>query len=69
MKDLIYLIVVSTLAVVILGVVSSLMLGLFDDRVDNKEIFALIGPSFNTIIGCFVGLIAGKMLADKPPPP
>jgi hypothetical protein len=37
-------------------------MGMFDDRVDNKEIFSIIGPAFNTVVGAFVGLLGGLSL-------
>jgi hypothetical protein len=36
-----------------------LLIGMFDDKVDNKEIFSIIGPAFSTVIGAFVGLLGG----------
>jgi hypothetical protein len=55
-------IAVMTLAMVMVAVVSALMFGLFHKDVDNSEIFALIGPAFNTIVGAFVGLLGGLSL-------
>lgn len=48
-----------TLAVVIVGMVGVLLAGLFDPVVDNDKIFDVLTPSFQTVIGCFVGLLAG----------
>jgi len=52
-----------TLCVVILGMVAVLMAGLFDPLVDNAEIFKLISPAFQTIVGGFIGLLAGVKLS------
>jgi hypothetical protein len=52
-----------TLCVVILSMVGVLMVGLFDPLVDNTEIFKLIGPAFQTIVGGFIGLLAGVKLS------
>ena len=65
---------VLVLASVTVAVVSVLMIGIFlpNDQIDNKDILALIGPAFNTVIGAFVGLLGGLSLSDKeqtPPPP
>jgi hypothetical protein len=64
-------IAVLTLAMVMVAVVGSLMFALFHKDVDNSEIFALIGPAFNTIVGAFVGLLGGLSLnanaRDKKP--
>ena len=48
-----------TLAAVILSMLFTLLYGLFDRRIDNEEIFAIINPAFNMIVGAFVGVIAG----------
>lgn len=74
MREKIYYIVVLTLAAVMVAVIAVLLVGLFDERVDNDKIFALIGPAFQTIVGCFVGLLGGRALTHDddgaaPPPP
>lgn len=52
-----------TLCVVIISMVGVLMTGLFDEKVDNTEIFKLISPAFQTIVGGFIGLLAGVKLS------
>lgn len=52
-----------TLCVVIISMVGVLMAGLFDEKVDNTEIFKLISPAFQTIVGGFIGLLAGVKLS------
>ena len=52
-----------TLCVVVLSMVGVLMIGLFDEKVDNSEIFKLISPAFQTIVGGFIGLLAGVKLS------
>jgi hypothetical protein len=43
----------------------ALLVGIFmpNDVVDNQQIFAIIGPAFNTVIGAFVGLLGGLSLS------
>ena len=48
-----------TLCVVIVGMVFALCVGLFDKEVNNEDIFKLLAPAFQTIIGGFIGLLAG----------
>lgn len=48
-----------TLCIVIIGMVGTLLLGLFHAEVDNTKIFEAITPAFQTIIGGFIGLITG----------
>jgi uncharacterized protein YqhQ len=60
-----------TLCLVVIGMVGVLMAGLFDEKVDNAEIFKLISPAFQTIVGGFIGLLAGVKLShdeDSAPP-
>ena len=52
-----------TLCVVVIGMVGVLMAGLFNPVVDNGEIFKLISPAFQTIVGGFIGLLAGVKLS------
>jgi hypothetical protein len=65
LKNWILKITVGTLASIVLIVVLILMIGIFlpNEQVDNKDIFAIIGPAFNTVIGAFVGLLGGLQLA------
>jgi hypothetical protein len=70
---LVTLMVSFTLCVVVIGMVGVLMAGLFDTAVDNNEIFKLISPAFQTIVGGFIGLLAGVKLShgetDEEPKP
>ena len=53
---------VVTLAMIMVAVIITLMYGLFNEKVDNSEIFSIVGPAFNTIVGAFVGLLGGLSL-------
>jgi len=57
------LMVSTTLCLVIFAMVITLMMGLFNDKVDNTEIFKLISPAFQTVVGGFIGLLAGVKLS------
>ena len=65
------LMVSATLCVSVIVMVIALVAGLWFDNIDNAEIFKLISPAFQTIIGGFIGLLAGIKLgnADDPQPP
>ena len=56
---------VATLASITIAVVVVLMVGIFlpNEQIDNKEILAIIGPAFNTVIGAFVGLLGGLSIS------
>lgn len=65
--DRLYAIVVLSLAAIMVAVVIVLLAGLFNPGVDNKAIFAIIGPAFQTVVGAFVGLLSGKALSKGSP--
>ena len=65
-RGFIFRVIVITLAIIQMSVVAVMLWGLFDSRVDNHEIFAIIGPAFHTIVGCFVGLLSAKWLEKAP---
>ena len=54
-----------TLCVVVMAMVAVMLLGLFDEKVDNNKIFELISPAFQTIFGGFIGLLAGVKLSHE----
>jgi len=63
------LMVSATLCIVITAMVAVLLMGLFSNNVDNTKIFELISPAFQTIVGGFIGLLAGVKLShdeDEP---
>lgn len=58
----------SVLALVIVGMVFTLLAGLFSPAVDNDKVFAILGPAFSTTIGVFVGVLGGmRMSGDARP--
>ncbi len=65
-SDYITIICCLSLALVLVGICGASLVGLFDTQVDNSELFKMLQPSFNTIVGAFVGTIAGiKMGKDN----
>jgi len=48
-----------TLCIVIVGMVGTLLVGLFDKDINNDKIFEAITPAFQMIIGSFVGVLGG----------
>jgi hypothetical protein len=53
-----------TLCMVVLGMVGTMMVGMFDTDISNDKIFEAITPAFQTIIGGFIGLITGIKLGQ-----
>ena len=57
------LIATITLSLILVSMVSGMMVGLFDEKVDNNKIFEAVLPAFQTIVGGFIGLITGIKIA------
>lgn len=53
------------LALVMVAVISVMLVGLFDSRVDNGKVFEILGPAFQTIVGCFVGVVGSRIGGNK----
>jgi hypothetical protein len=60
--NIIVILVTVCLAIILISVVGVLLIGLFNEKVNNESIFKIIEPSFNTIVGAFVGLLGGLQL-------
>ena len=54
----------AALTVILLSMVGVLLAGLFDPQIDNTKIFETITPAFQTVVGAFVGLVAGIKIAS-----
>jgi hypothetical protein len=56
-------------AVSLMGVVGCMiymfLLAIYDPTVDDKLVFDIIGPAFQTIVGGFIGLITGIHIGDQ----
>ena len=64
------LMVTATLCLVIISMVGALLIGLFtpNELIDNKDVFGLIGPAFQTIVGGFIGLLAAVKMSSMSKP-
>jgi hypothetical protein len=63
--DWILRVTVGTLSFICVSVVAVLLYAFFDTRVNNDEIFKMLGPAFNTVIGAFVGLLGGISISKR----
>ena len=41
------------------------LLAIYDQTVDDKIVFDIIGPAFQTIVGGFIGLITGIHIGER----
>ena len=65
LSTIVTLTVTVTLCIVVLGMVGTMMAGMFDNDISNDKIFEAITPAFQTIIGGFIGLITGIKLGQN----
>lgn len=54
-----------TLTVILLSMVIVMLIGLFEEKIDNGKIFEIVGPAFQTIVGGFIGLITGIKIGSS----
>jgi len=54
-----------SLSVIVFAIVIVLMDGLYDEKIKNSDIFALISPAFQTIIGGMIGILSGIKLGGE----
>ena len=64
-KDTIILIATWALVAVVVGMVGMFCFAILDTTVDDDKVFAIIGPSFQTIVGGFLGLITGIQIGKN----
>ena len=64
-KDWIMLISAGSLAMVVFCMMAIFIIATLDSNVDDKEIFTIVGPAFQTIVGGFIGLITGINIGKK----
>jgi len=67
LNTIILLVVIGTLSLTMASVIFVLLAGLFDNIVDNSEIFKILGPAFQTIVGAFVGVLGGRAMKQNEP--
>lgn len=55
-----------TLSLVMVSMVGVLLYGLFmpNKQINNADIFPIIGPAFNTIVGGFIGILAAVKVTE-----
>ena len=62
LNTIILMIVMGTLSMTMTAVIFVFLAGLFDSKVNNDEIFKILGPAFQTIVGAFVGVLGGRAM-------
>lgn len=64
-KNLILGIATASLTLVVIAMCWMFIFAILDPAVDDKEVFTIIGPAFQTIVGGFIGLITGIQVGKK----
>lgn len=54
-----------SLMLVVIGMMFAFGVALLDPAVDDKMVFDIIGPAFQTIVGGFIGLITGIKIGQQ----
>jgi len=65
LSEIVTLMVTTTLCFVVLSMVLAMIVGLFDNDVNNDKIFEVITPAFQCVIGGFIGLITGIKIGQE----
>jgi hypothetical protein len=55
-----------TLSLVMVSMVGVFLYGLFmpNSVINNEDVFPIIGPAFNTIVGGFIGILAAVKVTE-----
>ena len=53
-----------SLVAVIAGMMIMFVIAIIDPTVDDKLVFEIVGPAFQTIVGGFIGLITGIKVGE-----
>ena len=64
-KNFVMVVATISLTLVVACMCWMFIYAIFDSSVDDKEVFAIIGPAFQTIVGGFIGLITGIQVGKK----
>lgn len=62
--DRVIIIIVSVLGTIIVTTYLVLLIGLFVQSVDNKDIFAVITPTLNSTVGGFIGILSALKVVE-----
>jgi hypothetical protein len=65
LKACVTLIASISLMLIVFCMIWMFLLAVYDPTVDDKVVFDIIGPAFQTIVGGFIGLITGIHIGDK----
>jgi hypothetical protein len=65
LKDFCVITATGSLVLVVVAMVAMFVIALLDTTVDDKIVFDIVGPAFQTIVGGFIGLITGIKVGEN----
>lgn len=65
LKDIVVVTATGSLVLVVVAMVVMFVIALLDTTVDDKIVFDIVGPAFQTIVGGFIGLITGIKIGEN----
>lgn len=65
LKDIVVITATGSLVLVVVAMVIMFVIALLDSTVDDKIVFDIVGPAFQTIVGGFIGLITGIKIGEN----
>ena len=64
-KNFVMVVATVSLVAVVISMCWMFIYAILDPTVDDKEVFAIVGPAFQTIVGGFIGLITGIKIGQQ----
>jgi len=58
-QDKVILIATGSLSLIVCAMLAMFCYAIVDPNTDDQEVFTIIGPSFQVIVGGFIGLVTG----------
>lgn len=65
LKNIVVVTATASLVLVVVAMVVMFVIALLDTTVDDKIVFDIVGPAFQTIVGGFIGLITGIKIGEN----
>ena len=65
LKNIVVVTATGSLVLVVVAMVAMFVIALLDSTVDDKIVFDIVGPAFQTIVGGFIGLITGIKIGEN----
>ena len=64
-QDKVILIATASLSLIVCAMLAMFCYAIIDPNTDDEEVFTMIGPSFQVIVGGFIGLVTGIKIGKK----